>query len=259
MAQAEALALHALRIHEQHLGPLHPSTADELHTLALLYRDQGKPAEAEPLFLRALSIREQAFVSTHLSLADTLYELALLQHVQGHNDEARLLYERALAARIHILGAAHPLTVDTREHLIDLLRSMGSTEDAAQLERVHQRATDLLSEGTPVSSMRKAMEQSAAVAGTGDSVLPACPGCQQTTAVLKSGKNRSGSQRFRCRACRLYFTPQPSIWKPDQARTAEALALAEQGLSYRRIASLLGVHHLTVIEGISTHDAHSRE
>jgi transposase-like protein len=77
--------------------------------------------------------------------------------------------------------------------------------------------------------------------------------------IIKSGKNRSGSQRFRCRACQLYFTPQPSIWEPDQARKAQALALAEQGMSYRRIARQLGVHHQTVSAWISPHGTHSAE
>jgi transposase-like protein len=103
------------------------------------------------------------------------------------------------------------------------------------------------------------MEQSAAMAGAWRSVLPVCPQCQQTTEILKSGKNRSGSQRFRCRACQLYFTPQPSIREPDQARKAEALALAEQGMSHRHIARQLGVHHQTVGAWISPHGAHGAE
>ena len=88
------------------------------------------------------------------------------------------LYLRALAIREKVLGTDLPLTIDTRERLIALLRSMGSTEEAAQLERAQPRATDLPREETLVSSMRKAMEQSAAMAGTWSSVLPACPQCQ---------------------------------------------------------------------------------
>ena len=255
IAQAEALALRALRIHEQHLGPLHPSTADDLNTLAMLYRDQGKTAEAGPLFLRALSIREQAFVSTHLSLAETLYEFALLLQVQGHHDEARPLYERALAARTHILGATHPLTITVRERLIALLQTMGCTEEAAQLDGTQPGSVDLLREVTLDNSGRS-IEQSAARASAWRSVLPECPQCHQMGEIIKSGKNRSGSQRFRCLACQLYFTPLPSIREPDQARKAEALALAEQGMSYRHIARQLGVHHQTVGAWISTHGAH---
>ena len=203
------------------------------------------------MFLRALKIREQAFVSPHLSLAETLYEFALLLHMQGRHDEARPLYERALAARIHILGATHPLAIAVHECLIALLQTMGCTEEAAQLDGAQPRSVDLLREVT-LDSSSMSMEQSAAMASAWRSVLPVCPQCHQMGEIIKSGKNRSGSQRFRCRACQLYFTPGPSIRQPDQARKAEALALAEQGMSYRRIARQLGVHHQTVSAWINT-------
>jgi tetratricopeptide (TPR) repeat protein/transcriptional regulator with XRE-family HTH domain len=256
--QAEALALRALRIHEQHLGPLHPSTADDLHTLAILYRDQGKHEEAGQLFLRALTIREQVFVSTHLSLAETLYEFALLLHVQGLHNEARPLYERTLAARIHILGATHPLTITVHERLIALLQTMGCTEEAAQLDGAPPRSVDLLREETLDRSDRS-MDQIEGISSTWNSVLPVCPQCHRIEEIIRSGKNRSGSQRFRCRACQLYFTPQPSIRQPDQARIAEAIALAEQGMSQRHIARQLGVHHQTVGAWINTHGARGGE
>ena len=257
IVQAEALALHALRIHEQRLGPLHPSTADDLNTLAMLYRDQGKQREAGPLFLRALSIREQAFVSTHLSLAETLYEFALLLYMQGHHNEACPLYQRALAARSQILGATHPLTIEIHDRLMALLQEMDCVEEAAQLDGVHLSSVDLQKEVTPASSMGETMKESAMIASR--SVLPACPQCHQVGEIIKSGKNRSGSQRFRCCVCQLYFTPQPSVQQPNQAHKAEALVLAEQGLSYRRIASLLGVHHQTVSAWISTPGASGAE
>ena len=257
IVQAEALALHALHIHEQHLGPFHPSTADDLNTLAILYRDQGKLAEAGPLFLRAISIREQSFASTHLCLVETLYEFALLLHVQGHLNEARPLYERALDARIHILGATHPLTITVHERLIALLQTMGGAEEAAQLDETQRRSVGLLREITLDSS--RSIEQNTAMASAWRSVLPVCPQCHQREEIIKSGKNRSGSQRFRCRVCQSYFTPQPSIREPDHARKAEALALAEQGMSHRHIARQLGVHHQTVGAWISRHDAHGGE
>ena len=157
------------------------------------------------------------------------------------------------------MGATHPLTIDTREQLIALLRSMGSTEEAAQLERAQPRLIDLLSERTPAGSIGGTIEQSAVVAGTWSSDLPVCPQCQQTTEIIKSGKNRSGSQRFLCRTCQLYFTPQPGSRQPDQARKAQALALAEQGMSYRQIARQLGVHHQTVSAWINPHGAREAE
>jgi tetratricopeptide (TPR) repeat protein/transcriptional regulator with XRE-family HTH domain len=242
--QAEELALRAIDIHEEHLGALHPYVSLDLVILAIRHRDQGNYAEAEPLFLRALAINEQAFVSTHPQAAQACYEFALLREAQGYNDEARSLYERTVAARTHTFGAAHPQTIEAREHLMALLRSMGNTREAAQLE-----SSDLPKEEAPTNL---ATEQSEVEVGLWSGSLPACPRCQQTTEVLKSGKNRSGSQRFRCRACQLYFTPAPGVRQPDQSRKAEALALAEQGMSYRRIASLLGVHHQTVSAWVSS-------
>ncbi|HEY0757615.1 MAG TPA: tetratricopeptide repeat protein [Ktedonobacteraceae bacterium] len=254
IAQAEALVLRALAIHEQHAGPSHPSVADDLHTLAMLHRDQGRSAEAETLLRRALLIREQAFVSAHLSLAETLYELACSLQAQDRHDEARPLYERALAARIHILGATHPLTLLVNERLLALLETMGDT--AATLQAgVQARSIDLLSESTPDRNGRSPMEQSAKSADVWDSVLPACPQCHQIDEIVKSGKNRSGSQRFRCRACQLYFTPQPAIHEPDPLRKAEALALAEKGMSYRHIARQLGTHHQTISAWLGTDGA----
>jgi transposase-like protein len=248
--QAEVLALRALHIHEQHLGPSHPSTASDLHTLAVLYRDQGKHAEAGPLFQRALSIREQTFVFTHLALAETLYEFSLSLHVQGHYCEARHLYERALAARSHILGSTHPLTNIIRERLITLSQTIGSIQEATQLKGIKSAFVDTMREG--VTGRSCSVEQGVVVAGVGSCVPPVCPQCDQRDEVIKSGKNRSGSQRFRCRACRLYFTPQWATREPDLGRKSEALALVEQDMSYRRIACQLGVHHQTVIAWLRT-------
>ena len=202
---------------------------------------------AEPLFLRALSIREQAFVSIHLSYAETLYEFALLLHVQGHHDEARFLYERALDACMHILGATHALTITINEHLIALLRTMGCTEKASQLDGAQPRSVDQLREAT-LDRNSKLMEESEEKSSVWTSVLPVCPQCHQTGEIIKSGKNRSGTQRFRCRACQLYFTHQPRLRQPEQARIAEAQAqaLAVPGMSHRHIARQLGVHHQTV-------------
>ncbi|GHO96449.1 tetratricopeptide repeat protein [Reticulibacter mediterranei] len=251
-AQAEALALRALGIHEEHLGTHHPYASLDLVILATLYRDQGNYAQAEPLFLRALSINEQAFVSTHPQAAQACYEFALLRQAQGHDDEARSLYERALAARTHTFGATHPQTIEARERLMALLRSMGSTQEAAPLEGTQPETMNPLRESAFTSSREGSTEHISVVASVTGDVLPACPQCQQTTEIIKSGKNRSGSQRFRCRACQLYFTPGPRVRHPDQSRKAEALALAEQGMSYRRIASLLGVHHQTVSTWVSS-------
>jgi hypothetical protein len=44
------LYLSALAIKEKILGPEHPDTATTLHSLAVLYGEQGKYEQAEPLY-----------------------------------------------------------------------------------------------------------------------------------------------------------------------------------------------------------------
>jgi transposase-like protein len=226
--QVESLALQALCIHEEHLGSLHPYVAGDLTILGSLYRKLGNYPDAEPLLLRALTINERALAPTHPQAAETLYEFARLRQAQSLDEEARSLFERALAARINTHGAAHPLTLETRWQLEALRSSRACPEKAAQVPI----SRDLLK----------------------DHLLVACPRCHQTTGVLKSGRNRAGSQRYRCRTCQLYFTPLPIHRQPNQGRKAAALALAEQGMSYRQIARHLGVHLQTVSAWISTPD-----
>lgn len=259
-AQVESLAQQALRIHENHLGALHPYVANDLTILASLYRDQGKDTTAEPLFLRARHINEQTLVPTHPQAAETLYEFALLRQAQGHDEEARSLVERALAARTHTLGATHPLTLETQARFDALSGSRDDTEEAAQVNGAHAPVSAaLLGKATRANTRRISEEHSTTLTGASAHVRIACPQCHQIAGVVKSGMNRAGSQRFRCRNCRLYFTPVPIPRHPDQVRIAEALSLAKQGMSYRSIARQLGVHHQTVSAWISTRDAHAAD
>jgi predicted Zn finger-like uncharacterized protein len=78
-----------------------------------------------------------------------------------------------------------------------------------------------------------------------------CPQCHQTQYQIKDGLTSAGSQRVRCRACGHRYTPAP---KPhgytDEIRT-QALKLYVDGLNFRRIARILGVHHQSVINWVN--------
>lgn len=56
----------------------------------------------------------------------------------------------------------------------------------------------------------------------------------------------SGSQRFQCKRCRHYRTPQPNLRGDDEAKRAQALALDMEGNGLRRIGRLLQTHHQTI-------------
>ena len=64
-AEAEPLALQALKVSLKKNGPDHPNTATSLNNLALLYDTQGKYGLAEPLYKRAIAILDSAFGERH--------------------------------------------------------------------------------------------------------------------------------------------------------------------------------------------------
>lgn len=80
---------------------------------------------------------------------------------------------------------------------------------------------------------------------------PICPLCQQNLYVIKAGRNRTGTQRYRCQQCQGYFTPQPKPLGYDEALKQKALQLYLEGTSFRAIGRLLGVHNQSVINWIN--------
>jgi transposase-like protein len=74
-----------------------------------------------------------------------------------------------------------------------------------------------------------------------------CPRCAGNERQVKSGKHKSGSQRWQCQACGYRYTPEPRQHGYDQTVRAQAVKLYVDGLSYRRIARQLGVSYQSVI------------
>ncbi len=78
-----------------------------------------------------------------------------------------------------------------------------------------------------------------------------CPNCQQTHDQVKDGFTSTGSQRMRCRACGQRYTPRAKpLGYPQDLRT-QALKMYVDGLTFRRFARLLGVHHQTVMNWVN--------
>lgn len=78
-----------------------------------------------------------------------------------------------------------------------------------------------------------------------------CPKCQQARYQVKDGFTSAGSQRIRCRACGYRYTPaaKPLGYTADVRQ--QALKMYVDGLNFRRIARLLGLHHQTVINWVN--------
>lgn len=83
----------------------------------------------------------------------------------------------------------------------------------------------------------------------------ACPDCVQTARQQRVGRNRSGSQRYRCAFCQRKYTPQPTRHGYDETLRRQAIEWSVDGMGLRRIARHLGVVHQTVANWVAAHTA----
>ena len=83
--------------------------------------------------------------------------------------------------------------------------------------------------------------------------MSTCPHCHSTEHQVKAGRNRSGSQRYLCKACGRRYTPKPKSQGYPEAMRRQAIQLYVDGLNFRRIARILGVCHRTVINWVNAY------
>jgi transposase-like protein len=75
-----------------------------------------------------------------------------------------------------------------------------------------------------------------------------CPSCGGTDAVIRYGQNRSGSERLRCKACKLCFTPQDRSRALTPKKQEQIEACLAERMSQRAIARALKVSRDTIRE-----------
>ena len=82
-----------------------------------------------------------------------------------------------------------------------------------------------------------------------------CPSCGSTHRQTKEGKDAKGKQRYQCQNCSRFYIlePKPRGYEPELRHRAVQWYM--EGLSFRKIARLLGVHHQTVILWIRADEA----
>ena len=83
-----------------------------------------------------------------------------------------------------------------------------------------------------------------------------CPHCRSAERQVKSGFNRTGTQRLQCQSCRRQYTPAPNPLGYDDKTREAALKLYLEGNGFRRIGRLLGVNHQSVANWVTA--AHAR-
>ena len=85
-----------------------------------------------------------------------------------------------------------------------------------------------------------------------------CPHCGTNSGVRRWGRNRAGTQRYRCLACRRNFTPAPKEQGHGAAIHEQAVRLYLEGMSLRGIGRLLGVVHQSVANWVAAQRPPSR-
>ena len=83
-----------------------------------------------------------------------------------------------------------------------------------------------------------------------------CPYCRSAERQVKSGFNRTGTQRLQCQSCRRQYTPAPNPLGYDDKTREAALKLYLEGNGLRRIGRLLSVNHQSVANWVTA--AHAR-
>jgi len=101
----------------QALGSEHPSVANDMCGLAVLYISRQNYAQARPLLLRALPIYEKAWGNNNILTINTRTSLASVEFHLGNIESATRLYREALSQGQSSLG---PNSLETARILNDL-------------------------------------------------------------------------------------------------------------------------------------------
>jgi tetratricopeptide (TPR) repeat protein len=109
------------------------SIIDAVHSLGVLYADQGKLDKAEEMYERALQGKEKALGPNHTSTLDTVNNLGILYAGQGKLDKAEEMYERALEGYKKALGPDHTSTLSTVNNLGNLYADQGKLDKAQEM------------------------------------------------------------------------------------------------------------------------------
>jgi transposase-like protein len=82
-----------------------------------------------------------------------------------------------------------------------------------------------------------------------------CPYCKKEKSLIKDGKNRSGSQRYQCKACKRRYTPEPNEKGYPEEFRLQALRMYVDGNNIRRIARHLRVSPQSVSNWVNAYTA----
>jgi transposase-like protein len=80
-----------------------------------------------------------------------------------------------------------------------------------------------------------------------------CPYCVSSERQTRAGRTRTGSQRYKCRACQRIYTPEPKPLGYAEETKREAVRPYLEGVNFRRIGRLLGVNHQSAVNWVNAY------
>lgn len=86
-----------------------------------------------------------------------------------------------------------------------------------------------------------------------------CPSCEIKELQIKTGRNRSGTQRVLCRGCGKTYTVEPKPRGYAEAVREKAIRMYVEGNNFRRIGRLLGVNHQSVVNWVNAYQANIQD
>jgi transposase-like protein len=80
-----------------------------------------------------------------------------------------------------------------------------------------------------------------------------CPRCGSEARQHKIGFTKAGSQRYKCQACGCRYTPEPKHHGYSEETRRQAVKMYVDGINFRRIGRMLGVHHTSVMNWVNVY------
>ena len=80
-----------------------------------------------------------------------------------------------------------------------------------------------------------------------------CPSCETKETQIKTGRNRSGTQRILCRGCGKTYTVEPKVRGYGEEVREKAVRMYVEGNNFRRIGRLLNVNHQSVVNWVNAY------
>jgi transposase-like protein len=87
-----------------------------------------------------------------------------------------------------------------------------------------------------------------------DSCYLTCPYCHSQDKQVKNGYSQPGKPKFKCQSCQKTYYKDHKPYRGYSPETKlQAVKMYVDGMNFRRIARMLGVHHQSVINWINAY------